>query len=150
MAFKLVSSGGNVVDPTVLELEATGAVAIGDCVGYDRQTHSAAGTRFRLTRCNGTYSAYQIFGVATKSLASGTGMIQVIPINDAQIWEADTTSTCSPNYNGHCVALWNYACLTNATHESGTAGAFEIFYYKGATTDNKVVGRFPRIPVDDI
>lgn len=150
MAFKLVSSQGSVVDPTVVELEATGAVSIGDCVEYDRQTHSGAATKFRLTRANGTYSAYQKFGIAASANASGTGVIKVIPINDMQMWEADTTSLTTQPQVGNCVALWNYACLTNATHESGTAGAFEILATKGATSDYKVIGRFTRVPVDDI
>jgi hypothetical protein len=148
MAFKLVSSGGGVIEPTIIELEATATtpIAIGDLV----TKASGETTAKRLQKWNVNVGCYRAFGIACNAVASGTGLVKVIPINELQMWEADTTAATSASYVGFNAGVTG-AYVDNATDASGTTGVFLIIGNVGLTgTDNRCIGRFNRVPNRDI
>lgn len=148
MAFKLVSCAGADLNPTIVELEATATtpIAIGDLV------HKALGetTMRRLQKWNTNVGCYRAFGIACNAITSGTGMLKVIPINETQIWEADTTAATSASYVGYNAGVTG-AYIDNATDASGTTGVFLILGNVGVVgTDNKCIGRFNRVPPQNL
>ena len=146
MAFKLVSSGGADLSPTMIELESSGSIAVGDILSF-KEADSATQ---RLGRMTTNLGCYRVFGIAVNTVNSATGRVQVIPINEIQIWEADTTAATSVGYIGFTVATDTYAYLSGAAEASGTTGIFTILGNVGATSDNKVIGRFNRTPMNDV
>lgn len=145
MAFKLVSCGGANVEPTIIEMESTGSITIGDPLIRE----GAAATRRRLVKMNTNVGCYRVFGIAVNAIATATGLVKVIPVNEMQIWEADTTAATSISYVGFSVGATG-AYLDGATDASGTTGVFTILGNVGATSNNKVLGRFNRVPPQDI
>lgn len=142
MAFKLVSAGGVNVEPTLIEIESTGSVAVGDVLQI-AQTES---TKRRVVRGSSSTTIYTLFGVAASNVASATGLALVIPINNAQLWEADTTASSNVNQLLCANALSEYNVLSNSnTLSSTTAGLFTIYALRGATTDKKVIGAFTKL-----
>ncbi len=142
MAFKLVSAGGANVEPTLIEIESTGSVAVGDVLAIAQ----AESTKRRVKRAASTTTIYTLFGVAANNVASATGLALVIPINNAQLWEADTTAASAVNQLLCANNLDTYAVLSNSnTLQSTTLGLFTIYALRGATTDNKVIGAFTKL-----
>ena len=143
MAFKLVSSGGDVVEPTLLTVEASGAVAVGDHVGFTLYGSQYTARRY-VSRLNAP-TEYTLFAIAASALASGTGWINVIPITGAQLWEADGTATVLTSHLFKPVAI-ELNTVANALIEgSAAAGAAFVFMptgWAGAAADKKVLGKF--------
>jgi hypothetical protein len=145
MAFRLVSAGGANVEPTLIEVLASGAIAIGDHV-----SHKANGNQYTVeqyvSRLGSATTAHTLFAIAADALASGTGMIKVIPINSAQIWEADTTAATATNQRYKANALSTHAYVANnVASGSATVGGTSVWFNLapvGATSDNKMLGRF--------
>jgi len=146
MPFKLVSSGGADLNPTMIELESSGSVVIGDLLAFKE----ADGAVQRIGRMTTNLGCYRLFAVAASNVSTATGRAQVIPINELQIWEADTTAATNVSYVGFTVAPDTYAYLSGAAEASGTSGVFTILGNVGATSDNKVTGRFNRTPMNDV
>lgn len=144
MAFKLVSCGGANVEPTIIEMEATATtpIAIGDIlIRAEGETKMG-----RLAHMNTNVGCYRIIGVACNAIASGTGLVKFIPVNEAQIWEADTTAATSVSYIGYNAGITG-AYVDGAANASGTTGCFFIIGNVGATSNNKVLGKFNRVPI---
>jgi hypothetical protein len=153
MAFRLVSSGGNVVEPTVVNLAASGVIWPGSMVDWVR-----SGTGGAVVAASSEASTQtMIFGVAVGYVqgASDT-QVGVIPFNDAQLWEVDCTNSASTAQTGIRHALSALAAnkarfIHNTATDIGasaTAGdvhkaTFLALAMTGLTTGSgKLIGRF--------
>jgi len=145
MAFKLVSAGGNNVEPTMIEVLASGNIFVGDHVSHksNGNQYTAAQT---VSRLGAATTAHTLFAIAAEASTTATKYIKVILINSAQIWEADTTAATSINqrYKANALADPNYVA-NNVASGSATIGGTSVWFNLrevGATTDNKMLGRF--------
>lgn len=145
MAFKLVSAGGSNVEPTMIEVLASGAVSVGDHVSPTIEGSHYTTDKY-VARLGSTTTHHTLFAISAGSINSGTAYISVIPINSAQIWEADATATCATTQYFKANALSTYSCVANAAASVsatvGSTGVWVNLAYVGATTDKKMLGRF--------
>lgn len=145
MAFRLVSAGGNNVEPTMIEVLASGAIAVGDHVSPTVYGGQYTAQKY-VSRLGSTTTAHTLFAIAQDALASGTGHINVIPINSAQIWEADCTAATNINQRFKANALSTYAYIANnVASGSASVGGTSVWFNLrevGATSENRMLGRF--------
>ena len=145
MPFRLVSSGGANVEPTMIEVMASGAVTIGRLVSF--RTVAAGGSAAQRYVSEATSpTALTLFAVAVDSVTSGTKWINVIPITGAQIWEADCTASTAMDqlYKQNAVGDAGYVSNSSASG-SATVGGTSVWTnlkYVGATTDKRMIGKF--------
>uniref|UniRef100_A0A7V3JAF8 Uncharacterized protein n=1 Tax=candidate division CPR3 bacterium TaxID=2268181 RepID=A0A7V3JAF8_UNCC3 len=90
MPFRLVSSGGNVVEPTIVDVYASGTIHPGEAVEWLITAGKVVGP----AGVNTTRTA--LFGVAA-SYAEGASdtLIRVIPFTKDQLWEVDCANAAS-------------------------------------------------------
>ena len=146
MAFRLVSSGGNVVEPTVVNLAASGVIWPGSLVDFVR-----SGTGGAVVNSSSELStSTMVFGVALGYVqgASNT-FVDVVPINDSQLWEVDCTNSASTAQVGLRHALSALAANkarfvhNTATDVSTGVSQFLALAMTGLTTGSgKLIGRF--------
>lgn len=145
MAFRLVSAGGNNVEPTMLEVYASGAIAVGDHVSHVLYGGHYTSQQY-VSRLGSATTAYTLFAIAAEPVTSGTKYIKVIPINSAQIWEADCTAATNINQRYKTNALSTYAYVANSVASiSGAIGGTGVWFNLrevGATSENRMLGRF--------
>ena len=153
MAFRLVSSGGNVVEPTVVSLAASGVIWPGSMVDWVR-----SGTGGAVVVASSEASTQtMIFGVATGYVQGASDTyVNVVPFNDAQIWEVDCTNSATTAQLGIRHALTavagskarfvhNTATDIGASTTAGDAhkATFLALAMSGLTTGSgKLLGRF--------
>jgi len=146
MAFRLVSSGGNVVEPTVVNLAASGVIWPGSLVDFVRSGTGGAVVNASSELSTGT----MVFGVALGYVqgASNT-FVDVVPINDSQLWEVDCTNSASTAQVGLRHALSALAANkarfvhNTATDVSTGVSQFLALAMTGLTTGSgKLIGRF--------
>lgn len=147
MAFRLVSSGGSNVDPTVVRLAASGTIWPGSLVDFI--PGGGTGGAF-IAPSSSTSTGTMVFGVALDYAqgASDTS-VNVIPINDAQVWEVDCANAASTAQVGLRHALSALAgnrgrfIHNTATDVSTGVSQFLAIAMVGATTGSgKLLGRF--------
>ena len=153
MAFRLVSSGGNVVEPTFVNLPASGVIWPGSVVDWVRQGTGGA----VIVASSEASTQTMIFGVATGYVQGASNTeVGVIPFNDAQLWEADCTNSASTAQLGirhtfTAVAAGKARFIHNTATDLGasaTAGdvhkaTFLALAMTGLTTGSgKLIGRF--------
>ena len=96
MAFKLVSSGGNVTDPAVVNMRCSGTIHPGDVVVFSR----TAGAGVAPAGMSSTIT--EIFGIAW-DYTQGVGdsySVRVTPFAPGQIWEADCANAAATTQVG--------------------------------------------------
>jgi len=139
MAFKLVSCAGNVNEPTVVEIEGSAIINVGDVV--DLAMDGSATTAY-VRRATSSSTTKTIFGVAVSSITSN-GPVRVIPITPDQLWEADCENNTDTYHLMKRHALSDHDTVNNTHYEdSSSTGVFLAIYQKGASTDKKLVGKF--------
>ena len=139
MAFKLVSCGGGVVEPTVVEVDGSAIINIGDAV--DMALDGSAGSA-PVRRATSSSTTKTLFGVAVSSISSN-GKVKVIPITEEQLWEADCTNNTDDYHLLKRHALTDHDTVNNTHYEdSASTGVFLAIYRKGASTDKKLIGKF--------
>ena len=149
MAFKLVSSGGNVVDPTVINVYASGVVHVGGVV--ELSPGAAAGAMGYVFPASSSATQTSIFGIA-QDYAQGASdtMVRVIPIQADQLWEADCTTNTSTIFVFKRHALTNDLTLANTDYDqSGQVGVFLAVNIRGAAADKKIIGQFMKMPYNN-
>lgn len=146
MAFRLVNSGGNVVEPAVVNLSASGVVWPGSLVDFVRGGTGGAVVNASSETSTGT----MVLGVCL-DYAQGASdtFVRVVPINDAQIWEVDCTNAASTAQVGLRHALSALAANkarfvhNTATDVSTGVSQFLALAMTGLTTGSgKLIGRF--------
>ena len=140
MAFRLVSSGGNVNDPAMVNMYCSGVVWPGHVVQYDT---AAAGTGVSIGAS--TTTGTNAIGICL-DYAQGASdkMVRVVPFTQDQIWEADVNATISTAYIFLRHQLYDSGSVNMTTYNhSGAAGIFFVYNMTGAATGSgKVLGRF--------
>ena len=146
MAFRLVSSGGNVVEPTTVNLAASGVIWPGSLVDFVR---SGTGGAVVVASSEASTNT-MVFGVALGYVqgASNT-FVDVVPINDSQLWEVDCTNSASTAQIGLRHALSALAANkarfihNTATDVATGVSQFLALAMTGLTTGSgKLIGRF--------
>lgn len=147
MAFRLVSSGGATVDPTVVNVAASGTVWPGSLVDSFGFTRTGGALVAASTE---TSTGTMVFGVCLDYVqgASDTS-VRVIPINSSQIWEVDCVNSASTAQIGLRHALSALAANKSrfihntATDVSTGVSQFLALAMTGLTTGSgKLLGRF--------
>ena len=144
MPFRLVSSGGANVEPTMIEVLASGAVTVGRLVSFRAAAGGYAAQRYVSEVTSPT--AITLFAIAADAVTSGTKYINVIPITGAQIWEADCTASTAMDqlYKQNACGDAGYVSNSSASG-SATVGGTSVWTnlrYVGATTDKRMIGKF--------
>jgi hypothetical protein len=144
MPFRLVSSGGANVEPTMIEVLASGAVTIGRLVSFRGTAGGSAAQRYITEVTSPT--AINLFAIAVDAVTSGTKYINVIPITGAQIWEADCTASTAMDqlYKQNACGDAGYVSNSSAsgTATVGGTSVWTNLRYVGATTDKRMIGKF--------
>ena len=146
MAFRLVSSGGAVVDPTVLNMAASGVIWPNSLVNLQRTGTGGA----IVVASDSTSTGTMVFGVALDYVQGASDTFtRVIPINDSQLWEVDCANSASTAQVGNRLALSALAANkarfvhNTATDISTGVSQFLALAMTGLTTGSgKLLGRF--------
>ncbi len=143
MSFKFVSGGGNVVEPTVINMPVSGVVAPGQIAVY---TPAGTGGAMADAVVALTTTGSTVIGVFQdyKQGASDT-LAKVIKINSDQIWEVDCANTVTTAQIGIRQGLSaSRGILHNAvTNLETTEKMFMVTGISGSTSGSgKVLGYF--------
>lgn len=145
MAFRLVSSGGNVTDPAVVNMAASGVIRPGMVVqhGISLGVVSAALSASPTTA---------IIGVSLDYVQGNSDtFVRVIPFAPGQIWEADCVSAVSTLHilRRHRLGITDPMLLENSgassvnEGESISVGVFFAYAITGSTSGSgKILGTF--------
>lgn len=149
MAFRLVGSGGAVVDAAAVQMYASGVVAPNQPVDLIRQ---GTGGSIVGPSATATHST-SIFGVAL-DYAQGASdtLVRVIPFNAGQLWEVDCANAASTAQLGlrHYLSA-SRGFIHNSATDAGAAAAvadrmdavFLALSMVGSTSGSgKLIGRF--------
>lgn len=140
MAFRLVSSGGAVTDPAVVNMRASGVVWSGSVVEFSR----TGGAGVNIASAASTQT--MIFGVSLGYCQGASDVeVPVIPFVPGQIWEADCTDAATTAQVGltHLLNAGAKEVRNTATEAAGVTGVFRAIAMTGLTTGSgKLVGYF--------
>ena len=139
MAFRLVTNSGNVVDPAVINMYASGVVKNGQAVDFLR----TGGAGVAPTVSTSTTTA--VFGVAL-DYAQGASDVQVrvLPFSNDQLWEVDCANAASTAQIGlrHALSASDRAVIHNTATDVTATGIFLAVAMTGLTTGSgKLIGR---------
>lgn len=143
MSFRLVSSGGSVADPAVVNLAASGLVRIGDAVDFVRA--GTGGAVVAPTTSSSTTT--MVFGVSlTYAQGASDTFANVIPFTPSQLWEVDCANAGSTAQIGlrHALSASDRSVIHNTASDVSTpTGIFLALALVGATTGSaKLLGKF--------
>lgn len=143
MAFRLVSSGGSVVEPAMINMRCSGTVWPGCVVEFSRT--GGAGVNAAAAASTST----TIFGVCLDYAEGASDKeVKVIPFNPGQIWEADCTDAALTAQIGLRHTLNAGALLVRNTSTDLGAGnaataVFKAIAMTGSTSGSgKLIGYF--------
>ena len=148
MAFRLVSSGGQVIEPAAVSMAASGTVRPGMVVELTRGSVTTQGF---VSPASSSSTITNIFGICL-DYAQGASDVQVnvIPFSSGQVWEADTVSAISTLNIGKKFALYgsNSVLINNTAYDlTAAAGVFLCHAIVGSTSGSgKILGEFIRLP----
>jgi len=135
VGFKLVRCIGGVTEAAMIEVVGSGTILTGDLVQKEPQ-----GQGYTATRASSTTGVADVIGVAQTDLASGTGVINIIPCMPGQLWEATCTNATATGQIFMRNALSSASSVNNSTTDVlGTTGVIQIWKQIGATSDNKAL-----------
>lgn len=142
MSFRLVSSGGAVTDPAVVNLAASGVVKNGHPVDFLRQ---GTGGSVVGPSAN-TSTTTMVFGIALGYAqgASDTN-VNVIPFVSGQLWEADCANAATTAQVGirHILSASRDCIHNTASDVTGATGVFMALAMVGSSSGSgKLIGRF--------
>lgn len=143
MAFRLVNSGGNVTDPAIVNMPASGVIYPNSIVQFD----VALGA---VSTALSTSPTTAIIGVSLDYVQGFSNtFVRVIPFTQGQIWEADCVSAVTTLHvlRRHrlstALLLENAGATTVNSGESISTGIFFAYALTGATTGSgKLLGTF--------
>ncbi len=145
MGFRLVSSFGEVKDPAIVTLSASGVIHQNGLVVLDNGA-LAAGVAVTADLAGTNTSATNIFGVSLDGVVGASDTyVRVIPFVQGQIWEADAASAISTASVGLRHQLASDLVVRNITklNESVYTGVFLCLGVTGLTTGSgKLLGTF--------
>lgn len=139
MSFRLIGSAGNVSDPAVVNLFASGVIHPGGAVVFNR----TSGVPVAPAAANSTTT--QVFGVSLDYVQGASdAQVKVIPFADGQLWEADCVNSSSTGQVGLRHALDSDLNVRNtSTDVANNTGVFLALQVVGSTSGSgKLLGRF--------
>ena len=142
MAFRLVTSGGNVVDPAVVGIYASGVVKSGSVVEFTRT--SGAG----VAPASSSSSTTNIFGICMDYAQGASDVIvNVTPFSSGQLWEADCVNSASTAQIGLRHVLDSHLFVRNTATDLGAGNNFTAVFRAVAMTgltsgSGKLIGYF--------
>ena len=149
MAFRLVSSAGNVVDPAMVNVPASGVITPRNPVDLNAYDGQLTGGGIVTPSGSGSTQT-MVFGVAV-DYAQGASdtFVRVIPFDDAQLWEVDCANAASTAQLGirHALSasrgiVHNTATDIVAAADTNTNGVFLALAMTGSTSGSgKLIGR---------
>jgi len=142
MSLRLVSSGGAVTDPAVLNLTGSGVIHPGEIVDFTRAAD------YILAPSGASSTTTMVFGVAQSYIQGETdSYLQVIPFAQGQIWEIDCANAVTTAQLGRRqVQSATRGYLHNTGTDLGAGDAhtavFEALSITGSTSGSgKIIGR---------
>lgn len=143
MAFTLVSSGGNVVEPTMLNIACSGTVHPYSCVEFS----ATGGAGVNIASASSTTT--NIFGICMDyKEGKSDAEVRVIPFNEGQLWQADCVAAVTTAQVGLAHQLNAGALLVRNTATDMGAGnahtaVFRAVAITGSTSGSgKLIGYF--------
>jgi hypothetical protein len=138
MAFRLVSSQGEVSDASAVNLYASGVVKVGHPVDFLRTSGSGVGPS------SSSSTTTMIYGVSLDYVqgASDT-QVRVIRFTRGQLWEVDCANAASTAQIGirHALSASRDCIHNTATDVTGNTGVFLAVAMTGLTTGSgKLIG----------
>lgn len=147
MSFRLVSSGGSVTDPTVINVAGSGTIHPGECVDWARDAD------YLVAPSTSASTSTMVFGIGAGYIqGESDSFVKVIPFASGQLWEADCANAATTGQIGVRQAL--SASDRTLIHNQGTdnvdhSGVFLPLAMTGSTSGSgKLIGRF--IFTDDV
>ena len=137
MAFKLV---GGFPDNFAIQVPVTAGTAIAAGVvlainGNVVETATASST------------IHTIVGVSAEAITTSPSVILMIPITDAQTWEAGCANNTASNqlFESAILATGGATIDNTGSDVTGPTGVFTPFAVVGLAADKKVLGQFTRL-----
>ena len=146
MAFKLVSSGGLVAEPAVLNLPGSGVIKPNSVVIFDTSTNAVSAAS--ITLATGT----SIIGVSLDYIQGKnepTSFVRVIPFVPGQLWEADVLNVITTAQLMSRFRLYDSVTVENTSYDQTLSvnGIFFCYAISGASSGSaKVIGEFLKTP----
>ncbi len=139
MAFRLVSSGGTVGDPAMINIAASGTISPGTAVDFLR-TSAGVGPSTNAS------TSTMVFGVGL-DYVQGTSdtFTRVVPFTQDQLWEVDCANAATTAQVGirHILSAARGYVHNTASDVTGPTGVFMALAMTGLTTGSgKLIGRF--------
>lgn len=154
MAFRLVSSGGDVSDSAFINLASSGVINPGMSVDFI----PGGGTGGAVVGPSGTGSTTtMVFGVAVDySQGASDTYSKIIPFLPEQVWEVDCANAATTAQLGlrHILSVSRGFVHNTASDVTGATGVFLALAMSNAGGSGKLLGRFQSydgklIPVTD-
>lgn len=142
MAFRLVGSAGDVSDPAVVNLAASGVVNPGVAVDFVRGGTGGA----VVAPSSNSSTTTMVFGLGLDYVQGASDTFsRVIPFLPEQLWEVDCANSASTAQVGlrHAFSATRGFVHNTASDVTGATGVFMALGMTSATTGSgKLIGRF--------
>lgn len=144
MSFRLVLSSGNVNDPAVVSMRASGTVKNGEAVDFVRSAD------YQVAPTTSSSTTTMVFGLA-KSYTEGESdyLVEVVPFTFDQVWEVDCANAATTAQLGrrHALSASDRGAIHNtATDVSTQTGIFTAIAMSSSTSGSgKLLGYFNRL-----
>ena len=151
MSFKLVSSGGDVNNPTVVNLTGSGTIKQGEPVDFVR------GADYTVAPTTSSSTTTMVFGIGASYIqGESDSEVLVIPFTSNQLWEATCANAAITAQCGirHALSASDRGVIHNTSTDVSTqTGIFTALSMVGSTSGSgKLIGYFNRnhqlIPVN--
>lgn len=142
MAFRLVSSGGNVVDPAIVNIRCSGIVHTGGVVEFSRT--GGAG----VYPASSSSTQTNVFGICQQyRVGASDAETRVVKFSSDQLWEADCTDAAITAQIGLNHVLNNDLLVRNTSTDAGAGNLctaiFRAIAMTGSTSGSgKLIGYF--------
>lgn len=142
MAFRLVSAGGNVIEPAMVNMRASGTVHVGGVVEFSRTGGQG------VFPASSSSTSTGIFGIAMDYAQGASDKeVRVVPFVQGQLWEADCVAAALTAQIGLRHVLNDLDLVRNTSTDLGAGNAatavFKVVAMVGsASGSGKLIGYF--------
>lgn len=143
MSFKLVSSGGDVNNPTVINTTGSGTIRPGEPVDFVR------GSDYTVAPTTSSSTTTMVFGMGASYIeGESDSEVLVIPFDLSQLWEAQCANAAVTGQVGirHALSASDRGVIHNTSTDVSTqTGIFTALAMVGsASGSGKLIGYFNR------
>ncbi len=142
MSFRLVQSGGNVIDPAMVNIRCSGVVHVGGVVEFSRT--GGAG----VYPASSSSTTTNIFGIAMDYAQGASDKeVRIVPFVKGMLWEADCTDVALTAQIGLSHLLNDDLLIRNTSTDygagTGCTAVFRAIAMTGSTSGSgKLIGYF--------